>query len=143
MIRPGCSKFLKELSRLYEIVVFTAAMPDYADWILDQIDEPGYIAHRLYRQHCTPQEDYAIKDLRNLGRDLRRTLIVDNLAENFQETPDNGIWVESWYDDLDDHVLPNLQAFLTQLVNRQVDDVRVYLSKECKKQIYKCLETRN
>ena len=113
MIRPGCSKFLKDLSKLYEIVVFTAAMPDYADWILDQIDEPGYIAHRLYRQHCTPQEDYAIKDLRNLGRDLRRTLIVDNLAENFQETPENGIWVESWYDDLDDHVLPNLQAFLT------------------------------
>ena len=35
MIRPGCSKFLKELSKLYEIVVFTAAMPDYADWILD------------------------------------------------------------------------------------------------------------
>lgn len=35
MIRPGCSRFLKELSKLYEIVVFTAAMPDYADWILD------------------------------------------------------------------------------------------------------------
>lgn len=35
MIRPGCSKFLKDLSKLYEIVVFTAAMPDYADWILD------------------------------------------------------------------------------------------------------------
>lgn len=83
MIRPGCSKFLKELAKHYEIVVFTAAMPDYADWILDQIDEPGFIAHRLYRQHCTPQEDYAIKDLRNLGRDLRRTIIVDNLADNF------------------------------------------------------------
>ena len=49
MIRPGCNKFLKELSQLYEIVVFTAAMPDYADWILDQIDEIGYISKRLYR----------------------------------------------------------------------------------------------
>ncbi len=141
MIRPGCSKFLKELSKHFEIVVFTAAMPDYADWILDQIDEPGYIASRLYRQHCTPQEDFAIKDLRNLGRDLRRTIIVDNLAENFQETPENGIWVESWYDDLDDQVLANLQVFLTQLVLQQVEDVRVFLSSECKKIIYKCLET--
>ena len=35
MIRPGCNKFLKELSQKYEIVVFTAAMPDYADWILN------------------------------------------------------------------------------------------------------------
>ncbi len=49
MIRPGCNKFLKELSQLYEIVIFTAAMPDYADWILNQIDEMGYISHRLYR----------------------------------------------------------------------------------------------
>jgi TFIIF-interacting CTD phosphatase-like protein len=35
MIRPGCGRFLKELSMYYEIVVFTAAMPDYADWVLD------------------------------------------------------------------------------------------------------------
>ena len=35
MIRPGCNKFLNELSQKYEIVVFTAAMPDYADWILN------------------------------------------------------------------------------------------------------------
>ena len=35
MIRPGCNKFLKELSNHFEIVIFTAAMPDYADWILD------------------------------------------------------------------------------------------------------------
>ena len=108
MIRPGCNKFLKELSQFYEIVVFTAAMPDYADWILNQIDEMGYISHRLYRQHCSPKDDYAIKDLNNLGRDLRRTIIVDNLAENFQSTPQNGIWVESWYDDLDCRVLPSL-----------------------------------
>jgi CTD small phosphatase-like protein 2 len=39
MIRPGCNRFLRELSRYYELVVFTAAMPDYADWILDQVDE--------------------------------------------------------------------------------------------------------
>ncbi len=61
-------------------------MPDYADWILNQIDETGFIAHRLYRQHCSPKEDYAIKDLRLIGRDLKRTIIVDNLAENFSMT---------------------------------------------------------
>ena len=38
LIRPGAIKFLQELSHYYEIVVFTAAMPDYADWILDNID---------------------------------------------------------------------------------------------------------
>jgi CTD small phosphatase-like protein 2 len=38
MVRPGVTKFLQELSPYYEIVVFTAALQDYADWILNQID---------------------------------------------------------------------------------------------------------
>ena len=43
------------------------------------------------------------KDLRLLGRPLERTIIIDNLAENFiHTTPTNGLWVESWYDDMDD-----------------------------------------
>jgi len=104
LIRPGAIKFLKELALYYEIVIFTAAMPEYADKILDNLDENGFmIKHRLYRQHTTPTEDYAIKDLRLLGRKLERTIIVDNLAENFHATtPNNGVWVESWYDDMQD-----------------------------------------
>ena len=36
-IRPGAEDFLKILSYYYEIVIFTAAMQDYADWVLDQL----------------------------------------------------------------------------------------------------------
>jgi TFIIF-interacting CTD phosphatase-like protein len=58
------------------------------------------------------------------------------------QTPENGIWVESWYNDLEDEVLPTLQTFLSELVEKQVDDVRLYLTPECKKKIlYKCLES--
>jgi len=49
LIRPGCIKFLNQLSEYYEVVVFTAAMPDYADWILDNVDRAGNVSHRLYR----------------------------------------------------------------------------------------------
>lgn len=57
------------------------------------------------------------KDLRNLGRALERTIIIDNLAENFAHTtPDNGIWVESWYDDMEDTVLELLIPFLRDIV---------------------------
>jgi len=52
MVRPYCNKFLSELSKYFEIVIFTAAMQDYADWIVDGIDHRGNIKHRLYRQHC-------------------------------------------------------------------------------------------
>ena len=39
-------------------------------------------------------------------------------------------------------MLPTLQTFLSELVEKQVDDVRLYLTPECKKKIlYKCLES--
>ena len=61
LIRPGAIKFLKEMALYYEIVIFTAAMPEYADKILDNLDASGFmIKHRLYRQHTTPKEDYAM-----------------------------------------------------------------------------------
>ena len=50
LIRPGAIKFLKEMALYYEIVIFTAAMPEYADKILDNLDENGFmIKYRLYR----------------------------------------------------------------------------------------------
>ncbi len=43
-------EFLQELSKLYEIVIFTAGMEEYADWVLNQLDEDRkLIEHRLYR----------------------------------------------------------------------------------------------
>lgn len=141
MIRPGALRFLSELSEYYEVVVFTAAMPDYADWILDNIDRAGKIQHRLYRQHTTPHEDYAIKDLKYLGRDLSRTIIIDNLAENFNyTTPLNGIWVESWYDDMDDNILGLLIPFLKQIVDHKIN-VTHLLTEHIKSNIlYKMLD---
>ena len=37
--RPGVIKFLYELQKYYEIVVFTAGLKDYADWILNDLDK--------------------------------------------------------------------------------------------------------
>ena len=83
LIRPLVNKFLNEMSEFFEIVIFTAAMPDYCHWILDNVDREKRVSYHLYRQHTTPYNTYAIKDLTNLGRDLSRTIIIDNLAENF------------------------------------------------------------
>jgi hypothetical protein len=84
------------------------------------------------------------KDLRNLGRPLERTIIIDNLAENFMHTtPNNGIWVESWYDDMDDTVLELLTPFLISITKSSdlVPDVRTLLTDKIKEEIiYRCLE---
>ena len=125
MIRPFCNQFLTELSNYFELVIFTAAMKDYADWIVDGIDKRGSIKHRLYRQHCrrthvsrSEEEggDYymAVKDMRLLGRDIKKTIIIDNLKENFWSTcPNNGLEIKSWYGvDMCDQELKNFIPFL-------------------------------
>ena len=89
LIRPFCHRFLAELSKLYEIVIFTAGVQEYADWVIDQLDPKGkLISHRLYRQHTINRDlnsalPLIIKDLSKIGRDLSKTIIVDNIAENF------------------------------------------------------------
>lgn len=125
MVRPGVTKFLQELSFYYEIVVFTAALQDYADWILNQIDQHNCISHRLYRQHTKRLTDYALKDLSNLGRDLRKTIIVDNIAENYRYLqPFNGVHIISWYDDMEDRELDKLLPLLKGIAERKEPDVR-------------------
>lgn len=102
LIRPGCTEFLDELSKYYEVVIFTAAMQDYADSVLGQIDKNENIKYRLYRQHTSPYGHLIAKDLSKIGRDLSRCIIVDNVADNFALQPENGIFIKTWYDDMED-----------------------------------------
>jgi CTD small phosphatase-like protein 2 len=128
-VRPLCIRFLEELSPLYEIVIFTAAHESYANFILDKLD-PGkqHIRHRLYRQHTIPYEGSFIKDLSRLGRPLERTLIIDNLKENFVKQQDNGIECSTWTGSVNDRQLFVLMQFLLQMHAQQPRDIRPHIA---------------
>ena len=79
LIRPGAREFLQRMSKWYEVVIFTAAMQDYADWVLDQLDTGKWIEYRLYRQHAVREGPVFLKDLSKLGRDVSKMIIVDNV----------------------------------------------------------------
>jgi len=81
--RPYVSQFLSEMAKNFELVVFTAGLKEYADWILNQLDTQNTISHRLYRNSCIFRASNYLKDLGKLGRDLSKTIIIDNIAENF------------------------------------------------------------
>jgi CTD small phosphatase-like protein 2 len=68
-----------------------------------------------------------IKDLSKLGRPLEKTIIVDNLAENFILQKDNGIFIQTWLEDPTDTQLRDMIPLLKQLVVKKVADVRVTL----------------
>ncbi|KAJ3428650.1 nuclear lim interactor-interacting factor-related [Anaeramoeba flamelloides] len=96
--RPYLRTFLERCSQLFEIVVFTAGLKEYADIILDKLDpNNGLISHRLYRDSCKEVEPFTyVKDLALLGRDLNRTLIVDDLPSSYSLQPQNAIPIKGF-----------------------------------------------
>lgn len=132
--RPYLQEFLESVSKKFEVVVFTASQKVYADELLNRIDPDGkFIKHRMFRESCLLVEGNYIKDLNVLGRDLTSSVLVDNSPHAFGYQVDNGIPIESWFDDRNDVELMKLDQFLNTL--HDVKDVRA--SVRSKFQTYK------
>ena len=77
--RPHCDDFLRRVSKWYNLVVFTASVQEYADPVIDWLEqEKKYFSKRYYRQHCTFRNGAYIKDLSSVEPDLSKVMILDN-----------------------------------------------------------------
>jgi TFIIF-interacting CTD phosphatase-like protein len=83
----------------------------------------------LYRQHTTFEDEVYVKDLGLVGRDLDKMLIVDNTKDNFKYHKENGITVDSWFDDENDQVLLDLANILVLIATNNPSDIRDELVK--------------
>ena len=126
-IRPGAEEFIKELSEFYEIIIFTAALQNYADLIISGLDPDGVVSDKLYRQHTINKDNSYIKDLDKLGRDIKKVIIIDNISENFSKQPQNGLNICDFEGNEYDEELKYLKEDLIKLIKLKPNDVRLYL----------------
>lgn len=123
LIRPYIDEFLKRVSICYEeIIVFTASLAKYANPIIDYIDKHKVIKYRLFREQCTWVNNTFVKELKRLNRNMKKVVILDNNPYSFCLDPDNGIPINSFYDDKNDKELIQMAYVLEKL--SKVNDVR-------------------
>jgi len=67
--------------------------------------------------------------LSKLGRDLSKTIIIDNIAENFKLQPFNGLEIKTWSEDIKDVNLYDLCNILKDIYTLRVPDVRNIIKK--------------
>ncbi|KAL9604087.1 MAG: hypothetical protein Q9179_001976 [Wetmoreana sp. 5 TL-2023] len=125
--RPHCDEFLRKVCKWYELVVFTASVQEYADPVIDWLEQEWkYFARRYYRQHCTFRNGAYIKDLSSVEPDLSKVMIIDNSPLSYIFHEDNAIPIEGWINDPTDNDLLHLIPLLEAL--QYVMDVRALLA---------------
>ncbi|KAK9895904.1 hypothetical protein P389DRAFT_144748 [Cystobasidium minutum MCA 4210] len=125
--RPWVDFFLRKVSSWYTVVIFTASLQEYADPVIDWLDQgTGMLSTRLFRESCTYVNGSYVKDLSIVDKDLARVCLVDNSPISYAINPANGIPIEGWINDPNDEALLDLLPMLDSL--RFTNDVRHVLA---------------
>lgn len=126
--RPGVDKFLQECSKMFEVVIFTASVSQYGNALMEVLDKGAVLApYRLFRDSCVFWRGVYVKDLTKLGRDITKTIIIDNSPNSYILQPYNAIPVRTWLDDTSDRELSELLPILAAMarVSNVVDVIRL------------------
>lgn len=78
LVRPGAIEFIEEMSKYYELVIYTASLSKYAEPLMKELDKKILCSSHLFREHCTYTNGIFVKDLTLLGREMKDIIIIDN-----------------------------------------------------------------
>ena len=123
-VRPYVTYFLNEMGKYFELVIFTAAEKEYANFVLDELDKNNSISYKLYRRHTKYKNGIFLKDLSKIGRDLNKVCIIDNNKSNYSLQPFNGINISSFMGEQNDEELLFLSCQLMKIIDSSKKDIR-------------------
>lgn len=127
--RPFLQYFLDEMANKYELILFTAGIKQYGIKILKKIDKSRRITYFLDRRFCrslgktSKNQDLFSKDIRILGRSIKKTILVDDRDYSFCFDNENGVLIPMFNGDRNDRCLLDLSEYLSYCSN--LDDIRI------------------
>ncbi len=129
--RPYLDKFIKNISKKFNLILFTASEKSYADSILKIIDPLNeFFILKFYRHNCLFLHNYlSLKNLdfiQNLN--LAKTICVDNSPVHFYKNCENIVPIIPFFGNPHDSELIKLETFLLYLHSK--NDFRQYIKKQ-------------
>lgn len=130
VLRPYCVHVLCALRHMknLEIVLWTASTKKVAAPVVEQFHKNGFhFDDVIYRNDMWFVEPAHTKDLRLLGRDLDRLVIVDNAPNCCKLNPHNAILIEDFHGTrhADDAALVNVYYVIEALLSMCTDGISV------------------
>lgn len=114
--RFGVDSFIFEMSKLYELVVFSSLKHAYVEKIVEKLDPKRCITAFLSREHCIViNKTYFVKPLKDLGRDTKKVICVDSHTIAASLNPENFYKIEPFRGSSKDRKLVKLGYFLKYL----------------------------
>lgn len=128
-LRNGLFEFLNYVNQYYEIISFTNGNENYSDQIINLIESNGkYFDYCLHRDNATYLNEEYYKDIKKIGRDVKKTIIIDDKNNNLGIEDENTIFIKSFIfnenDNKYDNVLKNLCNILISIAKDEPDDIR-------------------
>jgi Dullard-like phosphatase family protein len=116
--RPYLDEFLDEISKHYDVYIYTSSTEPYASMIIDYINEDKQFIRGFYsRSECILLNGFHVKDLRMCGRSLSDVIMIDNSIEAFSLQTDNGIYIQPFFgENSSDDELLSVRNFLLKNV---------------------------
>ena len=121
--RPGLDKFLQEMSEVFDIVIYTTAVREYAETVISELGIKKYVSRLFYRNQIGSEIPIStLKDLSLVGADMKRMILIDDARRNTTRYSDNSILLPPFKGNQKDKWLSLLRPFLQKIV--EYEDVR-------------------